>query len=787
MGGRLALVVGAECAALGRLGFVDELATDLYTRLHRLGGWRSAIAMEGPVLDPTVDELKAAIAQACSAASQQQATLLISFIGHGIAVHRNLFLLAKDSDPGETIDSDKAYNLGQGIIEKLIPARLDGLIVLVDACEAGAGAKDAHRWIEVIDPAAGRIEVLTASDEGNAYNGCFTRTMLSAFEQGLPEHGTYLLPADLRPRIAQSCTRQTPRQLSSAVGGDPGLWLVPNVSRVNDAVFDRPQAGFVDQLTKGPAIGAVVKDRAAAVFAASEHRLRVVVGPAGCGKSTLMSLLIRPHLLPGAPFTADYVTAAVFLDLSSTAESFVEELANQLRRRVDGYREAVETVNARYLDHADPEPDSVELDVLLPLALVRPRFGQITIIVDGLDQPESGSRDQVVTTIAQLTSRASLAHVRVIVGLREGTGIEDLPQLSPRHHTYLPSPADSDLLTAVLRAHAVPEHDDGGRWTNWVASLRSQTSAGGWLLARLMVEIPDLTDQDRTEDIDLRALVHQRIQVAVNASGSGTGKAIAAILGVLAAAGSGPVLPLELLDDAVPALGLSIRRSQIRDLVAGLGVLISRGNPGTEAEVLGLAHTDFGPSIHQQLTRFGIRIPATHRAILTALDAVRSDAATRYARGSAVRHYLAIGDSRAAFAYLLSRNTANAADNRARWASWLHLFTDSLGPDHPHTLTARHNLAYWRGESGDTAGAVAAFERLLTDSLRALDVDHPHVLKSRSNLILWRGQNGDVAGAVLALEQLVADCVRVLGPAHPDTLVNRDNLAYLRQRLAGEV
>jgi predicted Rossmann fold nucleotide-binding protein DprA/Smf involved in DNA uptake len=24
----------------------------------------------------------------------------------------------------------------------------------------------------------------------------------------------------------------------------------------------------------------------------------------------------------------------------------------------------------------------------------------------------------------------------------------------------------------------------------------------------------------------------------------------------------------------------------------------------------------------------------------------------------------------------------------------------ALGPDHPHTLTTRHNLAHWRGEAG---------------------------------------------------------------------------------------
>jgi hypothetical protein len=63
-----------------------------------------------------------------------------------------------------------------------------------------------------------------------------------------------------------------------------------------------------------------------------------------------------------------------------------------------------------------------------------------------------------------------------------------------------------------------------------------------------------------------------------------------------------------------------------------------------------------------------------------------------------------------------------------------------LGPDHPDMLTARHNLAYWRGEAGDAAGAAAALEQLLADRLRVLGPDHPHTLTTRHNLAYWRGR-----------------------------------------------
>ena len=65
-----------------------------------------------------------------------------------------------------------------------------------------------------------------------------------------------------------------------------------------------------------------------------------------------------------------------------------------------------------------------------------------------------------------------------------------------------------------------------------------------------------------------------------------------------------------------------------------------------------------------------------------------------------------------------------------------------LGPDHPDTLTTRDNLAGWRGEAGDAAGAAAAFEEVLADRLRVLGPDHPDTLTTRHNLAQWRERAG---------------------------------------------
>ncbi|WP_240677680.1 tetratricopeptide repeat protein [Actinacidiphila soli] len=74
-----------------------------------------------------------------------------------------------------------------------------------------------------------------------------------------------------------------------------------------------------------------------------------------------------------------------------------------------------------------------------------------------------------------------------------------------------------------------------------------------------------------------------------------------------------------------------------------------------------------------------------------------------------------------------------------------------LGPDHPDTLTTRSNLARWRGEAGDAAGAAAAFEDLLADRIRVLGTDHPHTLATQHDLARWRGRAGS-AGADLSTD-----------------------------------
>ncbi|MFQ6392977.1 hypothetical protein ACLMAJ_05975 [Nocardia sp. KC 131] len=826
MGGRLALVVGSECVALGELGFTGELAGGLYAKLREVGGWQSAAADDSAVLNPTAAELVSAIDDAFRAASAARATLLIAFVGHGIATgDGDFFLLAHDSPAVPR--SHTAFHLAQGIRERLDQSALDGLVVLVDACDTEQGVRGAaRRWTDVLADSAGRMELLVAAGAGPAYAGCFTRTILATFADGMPLRGENLLPSDLVAPIADTCTRQRPQHLSFTAGtvsvgpgGDPGLWLVPNTARSGDAVSGRPASGFVDHLTRSLVLTDTIRERLIEIIESGSHTLRAVVGLAGCGKSTLMAMLIRPSLVRGLPIGPEYVSAAIFLTGHSSIETVAMELSAQLSTRVPGYREAVRAARES-ADSNGSHLDIFDIEVWQPLVVVGRVGTRITIVLDGLDQPEEGSRGLLIATVRDLTTYERLPHVRVIATIREGTGVESAVGLAHMHRIELAEPANSDVA-AIVRANRtgvtsrlrpsepgrlvrrdllrrpgeqkVPSWDTG--WGSISRSVGPDPATGPredrsipplppWLSDREAQEddrarTQDLAEEDTTDDADTadeRSLrrrpaardsssvgsrwllarllielgategvtgfdtaVERRVRAAI---GSGDPGAIGPLLAVLVAAGVGPVLPLELLEAAMAAMGVVLESARIRDLTVGLGVLVSRSDPGTPRESLGVTHGRLIAALQTECGRLGVAVVDAHRAILTAIERTDTDRATQYARGSAPRHHLACRDTAAAVEYLTHLETSRAADNRDLWTAWLPSIVAVCGEDHPDALAARAHLASARGASGDRAGAIAEYEGLLVAQLRVLGADHPDLLRARDDLAYWRGRSG---------------------------------------------
>jgi hypothetical protein len=99
------------------------------------------------------------------------------------------------------------------------------------------------------------------------------------------------------------------------------------------------------------------------------------------------------------------------------------------------------------------------------------------------------------------------------------------------------------------------------------------------------------------------------------------------------------------------------------------------------------------------------------------------------------------------------------------------------GPEHPDTLAARHELAGWTGQAGNPAAARDLFAGLLPVRERVLGPEHPDTLWARANLARWTGEAGDPAAARDQFAALLPVRERVSGPEHPDTLAARHELA----------
>ncbi|MFI9561056.1 tetratricopeptide repeat protein [Nonomuraea endophytica] len=102
----------------------------------------------------------------------------------------------------------------------------------------------------------------------------------------------------------------------------------------------------------------------------------------------------------------------------------------------------------------------------------------------------------------------------------------------------------------------------------------------------------------------------------------------------------------------------------------------------------------------------------------------------------------------------------------------------TCGAEHPSTLQARYNLAYWRGRMGNATEARQEFSALLTVRERVQGIGHPQTLISRYNLARWTGEAGGAPGARDQYAALYLIEERVLGTKHHDTLATRANLAY---------
>ena len=162
----------------------------------------------GLLIDPTVAETRSAIVASFRRASEQQATLIVAYIGHGEYARERFYLLPRDAEVPPRADT--AVHLVE-LIDELYTNQpgIDGLVALIDSCYAGVGAIGAARhWSDDLSRDR-RFEVLTATSDRLAYDGCFTRTLTACLRDGIDdEPDDYLRCEQVHRVIRDACPLQ---------------------------------------------------------------------------------------------------------------------------------------------------------------------------------------------------------------------------------------------------------------------------------------------------------------------------------------------------------------------------------------------------------------------------------------------------------------------------------------------------------------------------------------------------------------------------------------------------
>lgn len=588
-----------------RLAFMPDLARTLVRTLAPQ--W--SIHGNAPVLNPTAANAKKAITAAVAAASEGGETLLLAFLGHGETAEGDQatpdFYLQFDGSSPQP-NSETSIHLVQFLKEQLRcaqAANLNGLVVLVDTCSAGGVPVQAAMSGK---PIGGRLEMLVASDDGPAFNGCFTTTLIGALTAGIAHAGETVHPANVYPRILAECKAQSPVHLSYTNGylnpagsHDPALWLMPNRTRSWHPLLGRPDAGILDQVSEGVLLSRNQKIALQETKENLHRRLRILTGPAGAGKTTVLASLVSPQLDRFDQLTASNISAAAFLSRATTPEAVITELADQLATppSAAGGDDPAELPPASPFAAARRQvedeikagriPGSTDLldrALILPLARsLDPASDPTQIVIDGLDQVRESQATAFHNLVARLATADGLERLRVILGVRDtGKPLPDqLTKLGFPIHVAAPNWDD-------LPARARPDW-----FTQAIEQHRGQVIPSGWLTVRLLDQL-----QDPPDNYNLATVAQAFLAQALHRLDDPKNEAIAndtiAIFGV---AGVGPVLPLVVLKQALKGLGHDPTDAGLGTVLATLGPLVLRGRAGFADEHAGFAHLEISHAL----------------------------------------------------------------------------------------------------------------------------------------------------------------------------------------------
>lgn len=220
------LVIATQCASEAHLPRLDHAAAELSATLAASDlGAASGTVLRGA--DRTTVEV--AVRDAVTIAEHAGAVVVLAFLGHGFSSdNATLYYMARDSLRDKPMS---AVEIGGLLSDAAQHPGLEGVITLLDTCQAASGVPDLQRIVAGVNKGRTRLDVLMSSAANQlSYDMDFTFALTGIIRAGITGAGEKIyVNEQLMDVLRRTLTKQTVAR--NIFDGDttPGtLWLTHN-------------------------------------------------------------------------------------------------------------------------------------------------------------------------------------------------------------------------------------------------------------------------------------------------------------------------------------------------------------------------------------------------------------------------------------------------------------------------------------------------------------------------------------------------------------------------------
>jgi hypothetical protein len=628
--------------AAGTLKFIPELAEKAYDTFVDPNRGACNPDFSKKLINCSRKELWEELTVAYNEAADNDRHLLVYVLGHGdVGESGSFYYLPYGATLKTGIDFCQFFKqqIDGG-------ARPNGTLLIIDTCHSGDALRGiGSSWINSLS-----FMAVAAVARGRAFGGRFTEELLDVIHQGTDSLTDPFLDCSQAAEVVSE--RVKDQAVPSIASGFRAGGRVPYLAR-NPRLARAAEIGAAGQkLPNSFQPGSVLREISTASRTATTVHVR---GPLGSGKTTLALALSTRFGIAGfvEPGFAD---AAAFLTSATTAEGLGQQLHEQLIASSAAFRNAVQEVESAPIIELRQAPQ-LRRRVLDPCGKIR-SAKSLRMVFDGIEEldrnPVSG-----LTIREFLKDLAGLPGVRLVIF---GPNGYPLPGAAPKI-IQLHWAAEQDLVDYFARRNIRADlHDNLLRQSerNWAYAARlADLAADNALTPQNILSVFAQSYDDLLSSI-ARGAVDWQTQLRP-------------ILGVVAAAGAAPILPIRVLCHASGLIGGPTALHEVRAILDRLTPILDRRNPNRDEELVGLEKASFAEYLfHGPTNQFSADRRESLKAIvdttaqLAPLGRARGPVAT-FAWSKEAEYLNALGQRLRALASLRYRESRFPSEDLSKW------------------------------------------------------------------------------------------------------------------------